>query len=72
MTVKGNKHEHITGDYILECATYRQITKTDHVVTAQNIVEAALVRHTTEAPDIVHNQGLYSSDENNNQNPAAY
>lgn len=64
MLIKGNKHEHITGDYILECTTFRQITKTDHVVTAQKIIEAAMTRHTTEAPDIVHNQGLYESDEN--------
>lgn len=64
MTVRGNKHEHITGDYILECTNFRQITKLDHIVTADKIIEAARTRHTTEAPDIVHNQGQYISDEN--------
>ena len=64
MLIKGNMHQHITGDYVVECATFRQITKTDHIVTAQKIIEAAMTRHTTEAPDIVHNQGLYQSDEN--------
>jgi hypothetical protein len=64
VTIKGNKYEHITGDYTLECATYRQITKTDHVVSAQNIIHSALTRLTDEAPDIVHNQGSFISDEN--------
>jgi hypothetical protein len=64
MTIKGNKHEHITGDYVLECATFRHITKTDHVVSAQKIIESAMTRHTTEAPDIVHNQGDFQSNEN--------
>lgn len=64
MLIKGNKHEHITGDYVLECATYRHITKTDHVVSAQKIINSAMTRLTNEAPDIVNNQGIYISDEN--------
>jgi hypothetical protein len=64
LLIKGNKHEHITGDYILECATFRGTTKTDHVQSAQKIIQSAMTRHTTEAPDIVHNQGDYVSDEN--------
>jgi hypothetical protein len=63
MTVKGNMHQHITGDYILEATTIRAIAKTDCVLTAQKIIEAALTRHTTEAPEIIHNQGLYESEE---------
>ena len=63
MMVYGNMHQHVTGTYILECAAFRQITKTDHVVTAQRIVESALSRHTTEAVDIVHNEGSYASSE---------
>lgn len=63
-TVKGNFHMHVTGDTIWESATHRAIAKTDYIVTAQKIIEAALTRHTTEAPDIVHNQGTYESDEN--------
>jgi hypothetical protein len=55
---------HVTGDTIWESATHRAIAKTDYIVTAQKIIEAALTRHTTEAPDIVHNQGTYESDEN--------
>jgi hypothetical protein len=64
MLVAGNMHQHVTGDYVLECATFRQITKTDHVVSAQKIIHSAMTRITHEAPDIVHNQGLYISDEN--------
>jgi hypothetical protein len=64
LLVKGNMHRHVTGDIIDECATYRMVCKTDYVVTAQKIIEAGMTRHTTEAPDIVHNQGLYESDEN--------
>ena len=63
-TVKGNFHMHVTGDTIWESTTHRAIAKTDYIVTAQKVIESALTRHTTEAPDIVHNQGLYSSDEN--------
>ena len=60
-TIKGNFHMHVTGDTVWESATHRAIAKTDYIVTAQKIIEAALTRHTTEAPDIVHNQGLYES-----------
>jgi hypothetical protein len=63
-TVKGNFHCHVTGDTIWESATERRIVKTDYILTAQKIIETALTRHTTEAPDIVHNQGSYESDEN--------
>ena len=63
-TIKGNFHCHVTGDTIWESATERRIAKTDYIVTAQKIIETALTRHTTEAPDIVHNQGVYESDEN--------
>ncbi len=60
----GNLHWQTTGDWVTECTAWRHVTKTDQVFTAQKIIEAALTRHTTEAPDIVHNQGLYQSDEN--------
>ena len=60
----GNLHWHSTGDWVTECSSWRHITKTDQIFTAQKIIEIALARHTTEAADIVHNQGLYSSDEN--------
>jgi len=64
ITHQGNLHWHSTGDWITECTTWRHATKTDIIFTAQKIIEKGLTRHTTEAPDIVHNQGLYSSDEN--------
>ena len=64
ITHKGNLHWHSTGDWITECSTWRHATKTDIIFTAQKIQQVALARHTTEAPDIVHNQGLYESDEN--------
>jgi hypothetical protein len=61
MMVYGNMHQHVTGTYTLECAQFRGVTMTEHVQTAQRIIEAALARHTTEAPNIVHNQGSYIS-----------
>lgn len=64
ITHVGNLHWHTTGDWVTECLSWRHITKTDQVFTAQKIIEAALTRHTTEAPEIVHNQGLYQSSEN--------
>jgi hypothetical protein len=64
MTVKGNMHRHVTGDLIDECATYRMICKTDHVTSAQKIINSAMTRITNEAPDIVNNQGDFVSDEN--------
>ena len=57
LMVKGNFHQHITGDYILECANFRQVTKLDHVITAQNINETALAIHLSQAPQILNNSG---------------
>ena len=57
LMVKGNFHQHITGDYILECANFRQVTKCDHVVTAQTINETALAVHLSQAPQILNNSG---------------
>lgn len=57
-------HLNVTGDIVQECNSFRNIVHTDAILTAQKIIEAALARHTTEAPDIVHNQGLYLSNAN--------
>jgi hypothetical protein len=64
LTVKGNYHLNVTGDYIMECNSLREIVHTDKVTTTQKTVDMALTRHTTEAPDIVNNQGAYISDAN--------
>jgi hypothetical protein len=64
ITHKGNLHWHSTGDWVTEQTTWRNATKTDRVFTQQKSISASLTRDTTEAPDIVHNQGLYQSDEN--------
>jgi hypothetical protein len=61
---RGNLNYYCSGDATLEYTTRRQIVKTDNVETQQKKISASLVRDTTEAPDIVHNQGLYQSDEN--------
>jgi len=55
LMVYGNFHQHVTGDYILECTNYRKIAKVASVSTAQTIHEVALSLHTTEAPDIQNN-----------------
>jgi len=57
ITHKGNFQYQCTGDWITECTAWRHITKTDKIFTQQKSIEASLVRHTIEAPDIVHNQG---------------
>jgi hypothetical protein len=64
LTVNGNMHLNVTGDIVQECNAFRNIVHTDVITTGQKIIDAALVRHTTEAPDIVHNQGLYVSNAN--------
>lgn len=64
ITHQGNVHYLCTGDGVFEFTAYRRIVKTDVVTTQQKRVSASLTRDTTEAPDIVHNQGLYQSDEN--------
>ena len=63
-TIKGNFHMNITGDSVWESTTHRHNAKTDYVITSQKILEKALARHTTEAADVVHSEGLYVSDEN--------
>ena len=55
--VKGNFHHHVTGDYILECTNFRQVTKLDHVVTAQNVNHTALSAHVVNSPQILKNSG---------------
>lgn len=50
LVVNGNCHRHVTGDIIDECTNYRLIAKVNHIVTAQNIVEAALGMISNEAP----------------------
>jgi hypothetical protein len=69
-TIKGNFHMLVTGDTVWESTTHRHNVKTDYIIAAQNITEKAMVRHTTESVDVIHNQGLYQSDENSlNQIP---
>jgi hypothetical protein len=60
-TVKGNFHLHVTGDTVFESTAHQHIVKTDYVTKAQTMTQSALARITIEAPDIVHNQGLYTS-----------
>jgi hypothetical protein len=61
---RGNLNYYCSGDATLEYTSRRQIVKTDNVETQQKRITSSLVRDTTEAPDIVNNQGLYTSDEN--------
>src|SRR5271157_624318 len=64
LTVKGNMQVNVTGDYIIEANSIREIVHTDKVTTAQKVVTAALTRITNEAPEIANNQGAYTSDAN--------
>jgi len=62
MTINGNWNVNVTGDTTFESTRHTHIVKTDATMKAQNITHVALVQHTTEAPEIIHNQGLYESD----------
>ena len=62
--IKGNFHLQVTGDTVWESSTHTHICKTDYITKAQKTITSSMVRHTVEAPDIVSNQGLYSSGEN--------
>lgn len=64
LSVKGNMQVNVTGDYILEANSVREISHTDTIRTAQKVITAALARITNEAPDIINNQGAYSSNAN--------
>src|SRR5271154_1077537 len=64
ITHMGHLNYLCTGDMTVERTTARTITKTDDVSTQQKRISSSLARDTTEAPDIVNNQGLYTSDEN--------
>jgi hypothetical protein len=59
--VNGNFHLNVTGDTVFESATHYHNVKTDIITKAQNHTSVALVRHVSEAPDIIQNQGLYDS-----------
>jgi hypothetical protein len=58
---KGNWHQKITGDYYLESNNTTMITFIENIIKAMNIRQSAMAQHVTEAPDIIHNQGGYSS-----------
>jgi len=64
VTHNGNVNWQSTGDLTTEFTTIRSIAKTDRIETQQKAISSSLARDTTEAPDIVNNQGLYESDEN--------
>lgn len=62
--IKGNYHLNVTGDYVVQATTIQTIANTDIITKAQKQTHMALAQITHEAPDIVHNQGLYVSDPN--------
>lgn len=62
--VKGNFHLNVTGDLVMESTNHLHVAKIKYMTKSQKHIAAALSRHTTEAPDIVHNQGDYTSGEN--------
>ena len=59
ITHQGHLQYLCTGDVISEATSRREITKTDKVETQQKKISSSLARDTTEAPDIVNNQGYY-------------
>jgi hypothetical protein len=62
--IKGNWQVNVTGDIIFDSSGYRLNSKTDIITAAQRQNHMSLVRHSVNAPEIVNNQGDYSSDEN--------
>ena len=59
--VKGNRHDHVTGVYTLECSDFRQISKVNHIVTAQNVRTMALGSIYNESPDNSSHSGGYGN-----------
>jgi len=54
---KGNFSFLSTGDFTTECVTWNHVSKTDTIFTQQKNLSASLARDTTQAPDIVNQQG---------------
>jgi len=62
IVVNGHYHVHATGDITMESnGNMFSIAKFESIIKGLNIKQGAMVQHVTTAPDIVHNQGLYSS-----------
>lgn len=58
MAIKGNWHVHATGDIVFDAmGSIFSLAKKENIMKGTNIRQAALVQHTSEAPDIVHQQG---------------
>ena len=58
MMIKGNWHVMATGDIVLDShGSVSVIALKEAITKATNIKQSALVMHTTEAPEVVHNQG---------------
>ena len=60
--INGNFHLHVTGDTVFESTTHQHIAKTNHLIQGQNILHAAQIQLTNQAPEIVNNQGVYMDD----------
>src|SRR5208282_382092 len=54
---KGNFQFLCTGDLVTQCATWNHVSLTDTIFAQQKYHSTSLTRHTTESPDIVHQQG---------------
>jgi hypothetical protein len=62
IVVKGNYTVHATGDIVMEAnGNMFSIAKFEHLMKGLSIRSSAMAQHVQEAPDIVMNQGAYSS-----------
>jgi hypothetical protein len=69
-TVKGNFHMNVTGDTVWSSNAHVHNVTADYVTTAQAQTHMALTRSVIESPEIIHNQGAYSSSTDDVGSPA--
>jgi hypothetical protein len=60
--IKGNLHLNVTGDIITESCRNLSVAKIAHITRSLVVQAFAQVLHTTEAPEVINNQGAYQSE----------
>jgi hypothetical protein len=66
IAIRGNLHLNVTGDISIESVRSTHVAKIMMVNKSLSIIDRASVVHTTEAPEIIHNQGFYDSPADSN------
>jgi hypothetical protein len=59
LAINGNFHLEVSGDFITSATNIVTNSKISNISTSTQHIRSSLVRDTTEAPDIINNQGTY-------------